>query len=186
MATVVYGGSPRHTSSRSVVSQSQTSSLHRQHTSPYHHHSNIIIPPSSYLSSSSVTTSSYVGSSGQAPSPIVYHSLRLSDLHGQHHRSDRHNKRKSAVEMLAESKPFYVKSEIVLDRHQHLSNRSSTSSGSCKCNLTEFPLKLLLTPHNNSVFFCCCRRYITVTHSAASTSAHKSSHRLFRFRPVAE
>lgn len=143
MATVVYGGSPRH---RSAVTQSQTSSLHRQHTPPYHHHSNIIVPPSSYLSSSSVTTSSYVDSSSgrggggggnstaisQQPTPIVYHSLRLSDLHGQHHRSDRHNKRKSAVEMLAESKPFYVKSEIVLDRHQHLSNRSSTSSGSCK------------------------------------------------------
>lgn len=141
MAAIVYGGSPRHTSSRQTMPQSQTGSLHRQHTSPYHHHSNIIIPPSSYLSSSTVTTSSYVGSGGrncsdslnqQQQQPVVYHSLRLSDLHGQHHRSDRHNKRKSAVEMLAESKPFYVKSEIVLDRHQHLSNRSSTSSGSCK------------------------------------------------------
>lgn len=139
MAAAVYGGSPRHTSSRQTQSQS---SLHRQHTSPYHHHSNIIIPPGSYLSSSSVTASStFVSGTSQQQQQrererereqVVYHSLRLSDLHGQHHRGDRYSKRKSAVEMLAESKPFYVKSEIVLDRHQHLSNRSSTSSGSCK------------------------------------------------------
>lgn len=40
------------------------------------------------------------------------------------------HKRKSAVEMLAESKPYYVKSELVLDRHQQLNSRNNTLS--CK------------------------------------------------------
>lgn len=40
-------------------------------------------------------------------------------------------KRKSAVELLAESKPYYVKSETVLDRHQQLPRGSNTLS--CKC-----------------------------------------------------
>lgn len=46
-------------------------------------------------------------------------------------------KRKSAVELLAESKPFYVKSEAVLDRKQRLAYKtpisSNQKSSSCKC-----------------------------------------------------
>lgn len=60
--------------------------------------------------------------------------------HHQHHHSrhlsdnfwDKNAKRKSAVEMLAESKPFYVKSEMVLDRQQQLSIRGSNSASSCE------------------------------------------------------
>lgn len=40
----------------------------------------------------------------------------------------RNYKRKSAVELLAETKSYYVKSENVLDRHQQLNARSSTLS----------------------------------------------------------
>lgn len=42
--------------------------------------------------------------------------------------SQRSFQRKSAVELLAESKSYYVKSETVLDRHQHL--------GSTPCKFT--------------------------------------------------
>lgn len=42
--------------------------------------------------------------------------------------SGRHNKRKSAVELLAESKPYYVKSETVLDTKQQLLLQSGRSS----------------------------------------------------------
>lgn len=41
--------------------------------------------------------------------------------------STMNNKRKSAVELLAESKAFYVKSEMVLDRKQELPLRVSLS-----------------------------------------------------------
>lgn len=94
MATIVYGGSPRHTSGRS---HSQSQSNLQQ--SPYHHH----------------------------------HTRHLSD-----HFWDKNSKRKSAVEMLAESKPFYVKSEMVLDRHQQLNVRGSNSASSCKSSHAKF------------------------------------------------
>lgn len=73
--------------------------------------------------------------------------------HHQHHHSrhmsdnfwDKNAKRKSAVEMLAESKPFYVKSEMVLDRQQQLSIRGSNSASSCEyffsLHLKRFSLK---------------------------------------------
>lgn len=40
----------------------------------------------------------------------------------------RHAKRKSAVELLAESKPLYVKSETVLDRDQQLFRGNTPSA----------------------------------------------------------
>lgn len=40
------------------------------------------------------------------------------------------SKRKSAVELLAESKPFYVKSEIVRDTTQALPSRPNSNFGS--------------------------------------------------------
>lgn len=113
MAAAVYGGSPRHSRHQS---QPQ-SSLHHHQQSPYHHHTNsMIVPPVSYQSPVSV----------QSP---YHHHLRLADVA---HRRDKSAKRKSAVEMLAESKPFYVKSEMVLDRQQQLSIRGSNSASSCK------------------------------------------------------
>lgn len=42
--------------------------------------------------------------------------------------STTNNKRKSAVELLAESKAFYVKSETVLDRKQELPLRVNINS----------------------------------------------------------
>lgn len=46
--------------------------------------------------------------------------------------SQRNFKRKSAVELLAESKAYYVKSETVLDRHQQLYRSSNLGSSPCK------------------------------------------------------
>lgn len=46
-----------------------------------------------------------------------------------HSRNYNYKRNKSAVEMLAESKPYYVKSENVLDRHQQLSSSSSARCG---------------------------------------------------------
>lgn len=49
------------------------------------------------------------------------------------YRSARHSNRKSAVELLAESKPFYVKSETVMERLQQQSGnyRNNTSTIGC-------------------------------------------------------
>lgn len=51
-----------------------------------------------------------------------------TNLYNHYYTNSRQNKRKSAVEMLAESKPFYVKSEAVLDRKQNLVYRSPIAS----------------------------------------------------------
>lgn len=50
-------------------------------------------------------------------------------------RSYNYKRNKSAVEMLAETKPYYVKSETVLDRHQQLNTRGAISALSCKLYL---------------------------------------------------
>lgn len=54
--------------------------------------------------------------------------------------NSRQNKRKSAVELLAESKPFYVKSEAVLDRQQNLGYRNpmTTHQKPTSCKLTHW------------------------------------------------
>lgn len=58
----------------------------------------------------------------------------------------RNSKRKSAVELLAESKPYYVKSENVLDRKQYQNTRSQLTT---KSNST------VLSP--NACKFCCLK-----------------------------
>lgn len=52
-----------------------------------------------------------------------------ANYYNHYYTNSRQNKRKSAVEMLAESKPFYVKSEAVLDRKQNLGYRNPVPSG---------------------------------------------------------
>lgn len=131
-----------------------------------HSNSTIIFPPPTSFVSAAVPVasafatatagshmSSGIGSGGHhhqyqhsLPSPhYSSHSSQQQQL--QYHQ--RHSKRKSAVEMLAESKPFYVKSETVLDRGSQQSgqsfyaaNRQGNGSGnqpapSCKCNLSD-------------------------------------------------
>ncbi len=137
MATAVYGGSPRHhnrilvsgnVGGPNIITNSNTITTHHhlpnalQQSTPIisatlNQSANIIFPPTSYISSSNPATLS--------SSQFAAHTL----MH--HHNVHRLSKRKSAVELLADSKPFYVKSETVLDRQQQLNYRSGNST-SCK------------------------------------------------------
>lgn len=100
----------------------------------------------------------------------------------------RHSKRKSAVELLAESKPFYVKSEKVLDRQQHqifYANRPSGNSQQsplCKCNLHSaiyigaFHLYIVYVLHAHSQVQCRhrarkCRTICATTSRRAAAAA---------------
>lgn len=143
MATAVYGGSPRHhnrimvsgnVGSPNIITNSNSITTHHhlpnalQQSTPvisatFNQSSNIIFPPTSYISSSNPAT---LSSNHFAAHTLIHH-----------HNAHRLSKRKSAVELLAESKPFYVKSETVLDRQQQLNYRSGNST-SCKYNFCNF------------------------------------------------
>lgn len=150
MAAIVYSTSP----SRVSANQNQYGSygsvnksiLSSQHHQTQHHHT---MHPSA---------------SGAA--------LPLSIYQGKEHHNNyfmshsRNYKRKSAVELLAETKSYYVKSENVLDRHQQLSARGAGSNTmSCELfyfvhSLSYFLLPFFLqthyslfyiSPHNNII-----------------------------------
>lgn len=109
----------------------------------------IIMPPPLYMTSSETTTMSTTSqyhqySSSHDQQPLSLPPLPPTPTHShhyhqqfQHHSSvmcrQNNTKRKSAVELLAESKPFYVKSENVLDRSQHLHFRSLSGGFGGKC-----------------------------------------------------
>lgn len=136
MATAVYGGSPRH-HSRIVVGGTNTGNTKPSHISP-----NIALQQSTpFISSSAIQQHQqqqlqqqhhhHHHHQQQQQQPNSY--LTLSQQHSLFmHQSQRHSKRKSAVELLAESKPFYVKSETVLDRQQQLNYRGVSTP--CKLN----------------------------------------------------
>lgn len=122
MAAIVYSTSPSRVSSStnqnqygsySSVNKSILNQIHHSSQQQHHH----------IMHSSS-------GTSSGAPLSIYqeHHNNYLMS------RSRNYNyKRKSAVEMLAESKPYYVKSETVLDRHQQLNSRGAGNNTlSCK------------------------------------------------------
>lgn len=71
-----------------------------------------------------------------APPPLSIYQVKehrnYMTMSSIHSRNYNYKRNKSAVEMLAESKPYYVKSENVLDRHQQLSSRGGNSSLSCE------------------------------------------------------
>lgn len=127
MAAIVYSTSPSRVSSStnqnqygsySSVNKSILSQTHHQSQQQHHHvmHS---------------------GSASGAPPLSIY---QVKEHHNNYLMSYSRNynyKRKSAVEMLAESKPYYVKSETVLDRHQQLNARGSGNNTlSCKFRLS--------------------------------------------------
>ena len=146
MAAVVYGGSPRHHQTRIINPNGSTSNL-PQHSAGSGNPGNIIVPPLPYLSSP-VSLHHYSHHSGGGGVSSA------SPTHPQHHyqgtafypvshsnanqmpnplyASQRNFKRKSAVELLAESKSYYVKSETVLDRHQHLYRSGNMGSAPCE------------------------------------------------------
>lgn len=158
MAAAVYGGSPRHHQNRVLVNSNGSATNLQQGSS---NAGNIIVPPSPYLSSP-VSLHHYSNSGGGGGHGGGGGSLSgyASPTHPQHHHqhyqgtgyghgfyqvmhsnaqmpnplyaSQRNFKRKSAVELLAESKAYYVKSETVLDRHQHLYRSNNLGSSPCK------------------------------------------------------
>lgn len=139
MAAAVFGGSPRHHSrsmsgSQQIMSkgslkhpanplQLPSASAMLANTAEYQS-SKIHFPLSTYITASTPTSSQQyqqqqqkyqMGSAGTLPPP--------PSVRRHHH----HNKRKSAVELLAESKPFYVKSETVLERQQQFNYRGKNA-----------------------------------------------------------
>lgn len=81
-------------------------------TSPSSSTNRILIPPPLYDQPQSLS----LQDTPPTPPPQQFHFSTIC--------RQTSTKRKSAVELLAESKPFYVKSENVLDRSQHLHLRS--------------------------------------------------------------
>lgn len=66
-----------------------------------------------------------------APPPLsIYQVKEHRNYLTSSHRNYNYKRNKSAVEMLAESKPYYVKSENVLDRHQQLNSRGAAGNAS--------------------------------------------------------
>lgn len=156
MATAVFGGSPRHHQNRILVNPNGSATNLQQDRSS--NPGNIIVPPSPYLSSpvslhhychsgGGGVGSSSVGGGGYGSPTQPHHQHGFSGGgHGFYqiahssnahlpnplYASQRNFKRKSAVELLAESKAYYVKSETVLDRHQQLYRSSNMGSSPCK------------------------------------------------------
>jgi hypothetical protein len=117
MSAIVYSTSPSRVSasqnqygSYGSVNKSILRETHQQQQQQHHH----------------------VMHSGPAPAPplSIY---QVKEHHNNYLMSRNYNykRNKSAVEMLAESKPYYVKSETVLDRHQQLNSRGNNTL-SCK------------------------------------------------------
>lgn len=66
-----------------------------------------------------------------APAPLSIYQDRKDLHHGNYYTmSHRNYKRKSAVEILNQTKSYYVKSETVLDHHQQLGTLPRSSGGS--------------------------------------------------------
>lgn len=123
MAAIVYGTSPSRVSSSASQNQygsygANKSILNQTHQQQQQHH--------------------HVMHSAPAPGPPPLSIYQVKEHHNSylmsHSRSYNYKRNKSAVEMLAESKPYYVKSETVLDRHQQLNSRGNNTL-SCKLSL---------------------------------------------------
>jgi hypothetical protein len=114
MAAIAYSTSPSRVSSSSQNQYGSygNKSIHQQQSQ--HHH---------------------VMHSGPAPGPPPLSIYQVKEHHNNylmsHSRNYNYKRNKSAVEMLAESKPYYVKSETVLDRQQQLNSRGNNTL-SCK------------------------------------------------------
>jgi hypothetical protein len=128
MAAIVYSTSPSRVSSTSQNQYGSYGSVNSKtlhHPSQQHHH-HTMHP-----------------SSSAAPPPLSIYQAK--EHHSNYFLSHSRNyKRKSAVELLAETKSYYVKSENVLDRHQQLNARSNNTL-SCECSFMSLSLSLLIS-----------------------------------------
>lgn len=134
MATAMYGGSPRHHNRIMSGNVGTPNMISNSNTITTHHHFPNALQQSTPIISGTLNQSSNIIYPPTSYNPANHYATHTL-MH--HHNAHRLSKRKSAVELLAESKPFYVKSETVLDRQQQLNYRSGNST-SCKynsCNL---------------------------------------------------
>lgn len=122
MATIVYSTSPNRVSSSTNQNQYSSYSSINKSMNQQHHHI------------------MHAGTSSGAPPPLsIYQVKEHHNNYLMSHSRNYNYKRKSAVEMLAESKPYYVKSETVLDRHQQLNARGAgNNTFSCKSSSSIF------------------------------------------------
>lgn len=132
MAAIVYSTSPSRVSSTNQNQYGSYGSVNKSilnsqahHQSQFQHHHTTMHPMSS-------------------PAPLSIYQGK-DQHHGNYYTmSHRNYKRKSAVEILNQTKSYYVKSETVLDHHQHLGTLPRGSGGggsntlSCKCNSIKF------------------------------------------------
>ncbi|CRL00080.1 CLUMA_CG013362, isoform A [Clunio marinus] len=136
MAATAYSTSPNRVSSTNQNQYGSYSSVNKviinqsHHQSQQHHH---------------MMQSGSIG--GSAPPPLSIYQVK------EHHNnymmlySRNYNyKRKTAVEMLAESKPYYVKSETVLDRNQQLNLRGA---GNNTMSYALSPSRVPSSPHHS-------------------------------------
>ncbi|KAG5679340.1 hypothetical protein PVAND_008912 [Polypedilum vanderplanki] len=128
MAAIVYSTSPSRvstTNQNQYGSYGSVNSKTLHHQSQQHHHT---MHPSS---------------SAAAPPPL---SIYQAKEHHNNYFMSRNYKRKSAVELLAETKSYYVKSENVLDRHQQLSARNA---GNNTLSFALSPSRVPPSPHHS-------------------------------------
>lgn len=143
MAAIVYSTSPSRVSSTnqnqygsygSVNKSILSSQVHHQSQLQHHHHAATMHP-----SASAAPLSIYQGKD--------QHHNYFSLLH-------RNYKRKSAVEILNQTKSYYVKSETVLDHHQQLGTAQRGGGGgstlSCKSLLLFYSTSHILKKKNEA------------------------------------
>lgn len=187
MAAAVFD-SPRHHSRAtnnanicSVPGCNSPKDIHNENVLPHTTSLNAAMKPfsSHALSSSShLPMSTAALASSMSPTSIGYqhHSLpatllqqsksqqNKANYYNHYYTNSRQNKRKSAVELLAESKPLYVKSEAVLERQQNLGYRNPVSSSTPiqKPTSCKKPIELMSTFLNTNksvsrvIFYACC------------------------------
>jgi predicted ribonuclease toxin of YeeF-YezG toxin-antitoxin module len=125
MAAIVYSTSPSRVSSTNQNQYGSYGSVNKSILSSQSHH------PSQLQHHHHATAVTMHPSASAAPLSIY----QGKEQHINNHyftMSHRNYKRKSAVEILNQTKSYYVKSETVLDHHQQLGTRGGNTL-SCEC-----------------------------------------------------
>lgn len=118
MAAIVYNTSPSRVSSTNQNQYGSYGSVNKSiiNSQPQLQHHHTAVHPMS------------------SPAPLsIYQDSRKDHSINYYTISHRNYKRKSAVELLNQTKSYYVKSETVLDHHQQLSSRGVGGNNTCEC-----------------------------------------------------
>lgn len=119
MAAIVYSTSPSRVSSTNQNQYGSYGSVNKSMLSSQIHHQSQHHHTTMHPMSSPAPLSIY---QGKDPHHSNYYTMQM------HPMSHRNYKRKSAVEILNQTKSYYVKSETVLDHHQQLGPRGGGSN----------------------------------------------------------